>query len=100
MTQEQKRIKLAEFAGWKCASHVAEVDKPFALMCWHRPGNNEWQTEKLPDYFNDLNAMHEAEKAVKNVWGKYVKQLNSIADPACATATQRAEALGKTLNLW
>lgn len=53
-----------------------------------------------PDYLNDLNAMHEAEKFVKNVWGKYVKTLNSFTDPACATASQRAEAFLRTLNLY
>jgi len=56
--------------------------------------------QTVPDYLNDLNAMHEAEKFVKNVWGKYVKTLNSFTDPACATAAQRAEAFLRTLNLY
>lgn len=55
---------------------------------------------QLPDYTKDLNAMHEAEETVKNVWGKYVKRLNAISDPACATASQRAEAFLRTLNLY
>ena len=113
LTQEQKRIKLAEAAGWKCASHVAEFDKPFALMCWYRPGNAEWQTEEPPDYFNDLNAVHELEKLLTDAqWPEYREELRTIAlggirliSQRCkadihATADQRAEALGLTLSLW
>jgi hypothetical protein len=109
MTQEQKRIKLAEAGGWKCAEHVAEFDKPFALMCWHRPGNAEWQTEEPPDYFNDLNAVHELEKVLTNgqrrsyfyhLFGTQRLDDAELWKAVHATAAQRAEALGLTLNLW
>jgi hypothetical protein len=79
MTQEEKRIKLAKADGEDNDSIVRGL---------------------IPDYFNDLNAVHELEQIVKRVWGKYVKILNSITDPACATAPERCEAIGKTLNLW
>lgn len=82
-------------------------------MCWVRPGNSDWQTECVPDYLNDLNAMHEAE----NVLGEkrirsYAFILAQVLDTSPtvdlddqflnihASAAQRAEAFLKTLNLW
>lgn len=87
LTQEQKRSKIAEAVG------------------------------KNSDYFNDLNACHEMEKAVP------VELMGVMAGNLCrvvgffgvnntgkflpheaymwhATAAQRAEAFGKTLNFW
>jgi hypothetical protein len=98
MTQEEKTIKLAEAAGF------TDIMLP---MGFHQQMSDEkskkcggrWRF-KIPNYFEDLNAVHELEKVVKKVWGKYVKILNSITDPACATAAQRCEAIGKTLGLW
>jgi hypothetical protein len=89
MTESEKQVKIAEACGLSGLHYLSGQLR-----------YNSSHSYVVPDYLNDLNAMHEAEKAVKNVWGKYVKQLNSIADPACATAAQRAEAFGKTLNLW
>ena len=69
----------------------------------------------VPDYFNDLNAMHEAEKILEP---KRISDLNrpdllalyfGILDTICfvnfggrtrATASQRAEAFLKTLEKW
>lgn len=64
----------------------------------------------VPDYFNDLNAMHEAEKTLT------AKQQNAYIDHLCgaprediyqcwssavfATATQRAEAFLKAIGKW
>jgi len=58
----------------------------------------------LPDYLNDLNAMHEAEKFLTSTdlgW-KYIEVLKKVTFelPWCATARQRAEAFLKTLDLW
>lgn len=104
MTPKQKRIAIAEACGWKDVefgvgpnSNLCLGDKP----SWaHGKVQSYLVDQRVPDYFNDLNAMHEAEKFVKNVWGKYVKILNSFTDPACATAANRAEAFGLTLGLW
>jgi len=49
-----------------------------------------------PDYCNDLNAMHEAEKALPD--NLFVEYANKI--PPCSTAAYRAELFLKTLNLW
>jgi hypothetical protein len=57
------------------------------------------------DPLSDLNAMHEAEKVLVEHPGLYWFALakvvgGSLKDIACATASQRAEAFLRTLNLW
>ena len=69
----------------------------------------------IPDYCNDLNAMHEAEKSAGVHLGQsYAKNLREVINQDergnilrhetwvyyTATAAQRAEAFLKTLNLW
>ena len=63
----------------------------------------------MPDYLNDLNAMHEAEKVLDQMQARtYADHLaDSEQDGTWAgchmwsqTAAQRAEAFLKTLNLW
>jgi hypothetical protein len=104
MTQEEKRIKLAEAARWK-------PDK--RGLGWLSPHG---YYAPPPDYFNDLNAVHELEQQTWskewNLRDKFCDHLALIIDPVHgyrgftvsdalqATATQRAEALGLTLNLW
>lgn len=64
--------------------------------------------EYLPDYCNNLDAMHEAEKMLTEIQCAFYRQnlQEIITDiPASmyvwhATARQRAEAFLKTLNLW
>lgn len=59
--------------------------------------------EEVPDYLNDLNAMHEAEKILNDahLWNRYRGWLLTwMTEPICATAAQRAEAFLRTLNLW
>ncbi len=103
MTQEQKRIKLAEAGGWKQLRDGR----------WKLNGKVE---RFIPDYFNDLNAVHELEQQIwAQQWSlrdKFCDILALIMNPVHgyrglsasdaldATAVQRCEALGKTLNLW
>jgi len=56
----------------------------------------------LPDYLNDLNAMHEAEKVLTpEQCDSYQHLLGmTVNRPWHATATQRAEVFLQTLNLW
>jgi hypothetical protein len=67
--------------------------------------------ECIPDYLNDLNAMHEAETVMTDQQRtSYLDKLYEVCNPhsmlnddwnlTCATAAQRAEAFLKTLNLW
>lgn len=95
----QQRIKIAE----ACGIAVEDGD--------HSPGT-PWPA--LPDYLNSLNAMHEAEQFYFTSYATsasfelrisfYCAELHKLLPPgasiAHATATQRAEAFLKTLNLW
>jgi hypothetical protein len=101
MTPEQQRMAIAEACGWK----MVEQD-----VAGH-PDNPFFST--IPDYLNDLNAMHEAEsKALRDghSYWKFIELLDGlvkhgehvdfVADRASATAAQRAETFLRTLNLW
>jgi hypothetical protein len=100
LTQEQKRIKIAKACG---------------MTGWQ-------EARSLPDYFNDLNAIHEAKKKVpEGLRLRYRRELNLAANGLSvgglsklskeqqdqafwqytnASAADHAEAFGKTLNLW
>jgi hypothetical protein len=65
----------------------------------------------IPDFYTDLNAVHELEKLLTekgvNAWWEYVNRINRLnptpfgrETAVHATAAQRAEAIGLTLNLW
>lgn len=74
MSPEKQRIAIAEFCGWKmetlpdsryeCGSHACRRDvhiqwnHPFGQ---YSPVEHEGFIGALPDYANDLNAIHEAE---------------------------------------
>jgi hypothetical protein len=117
MTQEQKRIKLAEVAGWKPypSENVGPAARFFNGDIWFRHAESYTiaTPEQLPDYFNDLNAVHELESTLGEKQTRlYAFILAQVLDTSPtvdlddqflnihATAAQRAEALGKTLNLW
>jgi len=60
----------------------------------------------VPDYCNDLNAMHEAEKTLQH-YGVFVDKLAEIMGQprqgimlVNATAAQRAEAFLRTIGKW
>lgn len=62
MKPEAQRIAIAEACGWvtDCGYENSLKDNVFYGSC---PDQNiKWQ--KCPDYLNDLNAMHEAEKVL------------------------------------
>lgn len=105
MSPEAQRIAIAEVCEWK-RSDLVEGH-------WMPPGKGGTVhvfESNLPDYLNDLNAMHEAEKTLP--WKKLAGmelELKSILREALAvdwrfpfhtTAAQRAEAFLRTLNLW
>ena len=74
------------------------------------PGAIDYGTEEClkltPDYLNNLNAMHEAEKVLDIVAerGDYWDYLSFITggedEMIYATASQRAEAFLRTLDKW
>ena len=106
------RIKIAESCGWTeiepctCSDGVSRAYQPTAGA--HK--------KHLPDYLNDLNAMHEAEQTL---WQKdwtsrhdFIDHLARIINPVHgywqqsgiylldATAAQRAEAFLRTIKKW
>jgi len=98
MKPEAQRIAIAEACGWEhIISHPDGTTGkcPIRKVFYH-----------LPNYLNDLNAMHEAEKhLLKNdalLWHRYAAYLDSdyVNQPYTvgATAAQRAEAFLRTIN--
>lgn len=105
MSDEELRVKVAQLDGWK--SEVDSRDLTCICVTWTKgnkvvPGNGH-----LPDYPQDLNSMHEAEKVLKkgltgtrNQKSTYRLVLYRILQAAGedavewghATARQRAEA--------
>jgi len=97
MQKTEINVAIAEVCGWT----KEDAARGFTLSQF---------PEYLPDYCDDLNAMHEAEKVIRRVWKPsdtdtiisnrmhcYVELLYYEID---ATAYQRAEAFLKTLSLW
>jgi hypothetical protein len=102
MNKDKQRIKIAEACGWR-------IYKSNGIMYYERPGGNVYNHESslsyLPDYLNDLNAMHEAEKVIPHDKGaEYARNLLKIVPYGdwmhTTTAAKRAEAFLKTMNLW
>lgn len=108
------RIAIAEHRGWK------RVPTPFrcgqAIVDWpvfEKDGiRASIRTNTLPDWPNDLNLMHEAEKKLNAdeqrqyidwldsiVWKQITNQVHGFK--RChATAIQRAEAYLRTIGKW
>ena len=97
LTEEEKRVKLAEAMGFFKGTTIKEG--------FYRP--------PVPNYFHDLNAIIAATVDIcarLNLRSEFMRQLdiklayethNGIYFIRVnATATQRAEALGKTMKLW
>jgi len=97
MTDEQINIAIAEVCGWKYEKN--ETHAPDGAFWWSK-------NPEFPDYCNDLNAMHEAEKIFDNaLYCRYIDELctQAIKGKNCmylATAAQRAEAFLKTVGKW
>jgi hypothetical protein len=114
MTEEQINWAVASACGWTPCGHDGDglCGDP-ACNKWYPPGKNIETAIAMdvPNYCADLNAMHEAEKALD--YGQavtYLKTLDEIVrrDPmggiwshfVHATARQRAEAFLRTLGKW
>jgi hypothetical protein len=112
MTKEQINIAIAE----ACGMRGVWEKKITSCGC-----DGQWdyfnpQGNRLPDYCNDLNAMHEAEVTLDfeqaelfedELYDVIFKNNDGLENPlSCrfsvwhATARQRAEAFLKTINKW
>jgi len=120
MSPDKQRIEIAKACGWKICSDnffkwIVSPDGRKGHCCGIHLSDGEVfencfqpHIEKLvilPDYLNDLNAMHEAEKVLPKE-NRYAEWLVSVCKTMnwkkllSATAAQRAEAFLKTFNLW
>jgi hypothetical protein len=101
MTDEQINIAIAEACG--------RVRRPDGY--WFPLGSTVGSAG-IPDYCNDLNAMHEAEMTLppgrkRKQWDNsraefrcYLRLISGHVGSIHATARQRAEALLRTLGKW
>lgn len=109
LTEQEQRIAIAEACGWRRSTKIGN---------WYAPNSNTIYTEpnSPPDYLNDLNAMHEAEKTLQDA-NKYQQELCKITVKIDrlfplnrkyplqgfvlnATAKERAETFLKTIGKW
>ena len=106
MKPEAQRIAIAEACGWKRSDLRPSWCHPDN---WSMAKNGSYEVwvsrDKLPDYFNDLNAMHEAEKVLNEKQEDIMNStLWNIMDGRKylwhATASQRAEAFLRTVGQW
>ncbi len=113
MDRDEKRIKIAEACGWTLTEATTLKGRPIYEKAGERAatafsqfdGDTLRVTKWLPNYFHDLNDMHQAEKQLKgDNWIAYVKLIAKACEEfkgvSHATAAQRAEAFGITLELW
>jgi hypothetical protein len=106
MSEEEINIAIAEYRGWQILE--PEVHKAITYHWAIEPDSSK---SILPDYCNDLNAMHDAEKTLSRGqnyhqlygFGFYVNTLTQICYQQhilTATASQRAEAFVRTIDKW
>ena len=105
LTQEQKRIKIAEACGW----HSIDFKSALGPMGMIGPLRG---FALLPDYFNDLNACYEMEKFLRDkengLFGEYAMRVLLAVGKgkdgwikAMSAGTEiRAEMFGHALYLW
>lgn len=124
MTEEQQKIAIAEACGWKwiqtnfeAKSGLIGTDSPHSgnipYQGTNYPSNRHLPTygKAIPDYLNDLNAMHEAEKVLTEE--QRIAYSDHTYDIACEeqdatgmwrwlslTASQRAEAFLRAIGKW
>ena len=108
MNTEAQRIAIAETCGWK-QTHIMQMGLKGKYVRTYQKGLGNLH-QSLPDYLNDLNAMHEVEKTLNatllNSYRRFLylvvldDQANTSNEPAWATAAQRAEAFLRATGKW
>ena len=106
MSPEKQRIAIARACGWRSMPFDYWLDPQGGHHGCFGAGD---ERKFLPNYLNDLNAMHEAEKVLtrdgpRSQFLTYCNTLVSICrswpGALVATAAQRAEAFLRTLGQW
>ena len=101
MTDEQINQRIAEACGWGWFQEI------WTGELLGKPIREQGPLRSIPDYCNDLNAMHEAEKVLAdNQFMRYSRWIESFMQSPhyrsylSATARHRAEAFLRTLGKW
>ena len=103
MNNEKQRIAIAEACGWTV------INGYLCHIKTNRNGAEEVATiAPLPNYLNDLNAMHEAEKRLsREQLDSYIFEMHEVIGHnhieryvVTAAAAQRAEAFLRTIGKW
>ena len=96
MNKQEQRIAIAEACGW----HDCQLIKSYegAQIPYGLSPNDSPILREAPDYCNDLNAMHEAEKVL--LIQHQIPYGEHCGYDLKATAAQRAEAFLKTIGKW
>jgi hypothetical protein len=103
MTDEQINVAIAEACGWTQIEQHPPDDTLYGQHPSCTDEVNKYYEYPIPNYCNDLNAMHEAEEMITGViWRDYFERLQRYgkASGIRATARQRAEAFLRTLGKW
>lgn len=105
LDQRKKRIKISHLLGWTdCIDYTDKGGNP------HGCDPDTLEGAMIPDYLNDLNAMHEVEKGITDAETRFKYQIKihellfdytgqcSVWCICHATAAQRAEAFVMTIK--
>lgn len=106
MNKVEQRLAIAKSVGWRRREGGM----------WYCPDGSTLPEDQIPDYLNDLNAMHELERNMTDAdFFRYSLQIESMAKilgPTgrwitdnqrilySTTAAQRAEAYLRTIGKW
>lgn len=101
MTPDRMRVVIAEMLGWEEQPEYG----------WKNKHTGSWQFRQyLPNYLNDLNAMHEAEKVLDVIQRRLFAELlhpnkaqhflDNDWEVAHATALQKCEAFLRATGRW
>lgn len=100
LTQEEKRIKIAEARGWEKVYKGPEPDNRYILQ-------GRYVTVKdIPDHFTDANALRDAWESLtydqKTIFAGHLRKYHKGMDVRIFRSffDYGAEALGLTLGLW
>src|ERR1700723_1909251 len=106
LSPEEKRSKIALACGWKrWQDHEALMaNEPFKWI-WTPPHDHDIRSQQddPPDYLNDLNAMHEAEKSLSaddfyDYGYRYLPLICNYSSTFHAEASHRADAFLLTIS--
>lgn len=103
MNKEEINWQINLALGWTPESGHMEYDGAKLPWTMWRKGLANKGNDTMPNYYGDLNAMHEAEKVLspsQRVDYRLSLQFCLGKEDYWATAAQRAEAFLRTLNLW